>query len=213
MIRSMEAVISSALLLGTIIYLFNVPATLSKDPMEQYVKGLTDSYSKTIQNLVTKDPASIELLMDKSMPNGYAQRTRFNYYRKYSVFTGLDGAPVEVYTLLPSEGSLSLENSEIKSNWYRSVFKITNTGSESINGQTSISASLYKQDVDNNGLTDPIDRDSIRVFSDEGELNSTITKYEDYYDRAIVGISVDISLGPGEVENIYVYYLLGDDYE
>ncbi len=213
MIRSMEAVIASALMLGTIIYLFNVPSTSGKDPMEPYIKSIMDSYASTAKRLAVRDPYSLVALFDAAMPRGYAQRTKVNFYRKYWVFTGLDGAPVELYNLLPSEGSVSLANAELKSNWYRSVFRITNTGSQKLSGSTSISVSLYKQDVDGNGLPDPIDPSSIRVFTDEGELDVNVTKYEDYYDRAVAGIIVDVSLEPNEAENLYVYYLLGDDYE
>jgi len=213
MIRSTEAVIAGVVMLGSIIYLFNVPSVETEDPSKQYIRSLLDSYSEVARVLATKDPYNLKLLIGAAMPRGYNQKIDINYYKKLQVLTGIGSAPVEEYMLLPSEGTVSLADSELKSNWYRSVFRITNTGTESITGGTSITASLYKQDIDDNGIADPIDLDSIRVFTDEGELNSSLTSYEDYYDRTVVSLSVDVELEGGETENLYIYYLMGDDYE
>ena len=209
----MEAIIASSVLLGVIIYLFNVPPTQGKDPMQQYIKSLMDSYTDTIKTLSVKDPYSLILLIDSAMPRGYNERVAINYYRKYDFYTGTDGAPVEKYILLPSEGMVASPNSELKSNWYRSVFKIINNGNSPLTGETAISVSLYKQDVDNNGIPDPIDLKSIRVFTDDGELDAQVSHYEDYYDRMVVGLTVNVNLNPGETKNLYVYYIQGDDYE
>ncbi len=213
MIRSTEAVIAGVIMLGSILYLFNVPSVETGDPAKQYIRSLLDSYSEVVRVLATKDPYNLKLLIGAAMPRGYNQKIDINYYRKLQVLTGIGSAPTEGYMLLPSEGTVNLADSELKSNWYRSVFRITNTGTESITGGTSITASLYKQDIDDNGVADPIDLDSIRVFTDEGELNSSLTSYEDYYDRTVVSLSVDVKLEGGETENLYIYYLMGDDYE
>ena len=213
MIRSTEAVMASVIMLGSIIYLFNVPPTESKDASEQYIRSVLESYSEIGRFLATSDPYNLKLLIEAAMPRGYNQKITFNYYRKYEALTGIGDAPVEFYFMLPSGGKLTIPDSETKSNWYRSIFRITNSGSEALGGETSFSASLYKQDIDGNGLSDPIDKDSIMVFTKEGQLNSTITSYDDYVDRMVVGITADINVEPGEVENLYVYYLLGDDYE
>lgn len=213
MIRSTEAVIASVIMLGTIVYLFNVPETKAKDPTEQYIKSVLDSYSDTIKFLALKDPYTLVTLIDASMPNGYSERVVINYFRKYIAFTGTDEVPVENYVLMPSQGKSSLPDSEIKSNWYQSLFRVTNTGSQKISGITSISVSLYKPAPEGSGITYPIDADSIMVFTDDGKLNSTVTRYEDYYDRTIVGLLLDLSAEPGEAKNMYVYYLIGDDYE
>jgi hypothetical protein len=212
-IRSTEAVIASVVMLGSIIYLFSVPATESNDPAEQYIRSVLGSYTSVAKVLATKDPYTLKLLLEAAMPRGYNQRITFNYYRKLITLTGVGSAPVETYLLLPAEGVTNLVNSETKSNWYRSLFRITNTGSEAISGEMSFSASLYKQDINGDGLSDPIDINSIRVFTDEGELNASLNSHEDYYDRAVVGMSADVSLSGGETENLYIYYLLGDDYE
>ncbi|TRO61961.1 hypothetical protein E2P64_00295 [Candidatus Bathyarchaeota archaeon] len=213
MIRSTEAVIASVLMLGSILYLFSVPATESKDPAEQYIRSVLGSYTEVIKVLATRDPYNLKLLLEAAMPRGYNQRITINYYRKLITLTGIGSAPVETYLLLPTEGVTNLANSETKSNWYRSLFRITNTGTETISGETSFSASLYKQDINGDGLSDPIDINSVRVFTDEGELNASLNSYEDYYDRTLVGITAEVELAGGETENLYVYYLQGDDYE
>lgn len=213
MIRSTEAVIASVLMLGSILYLFSVPATESKDPSEQYIRSVLGSYSDVARALATKDPYNLKLLIEAAMPRGYNQRITINYYRKLITLTGIGSAPIETYILLPSEGVTNLVNSETKSNWYRSLFRITNTGSESLGGETSFSASLYKQDINDDGLSDPLDINSIRVFTDEGELNASVDSYEDYYDRTVVGMTAEVNLAGGEAENLYIYYILGDDYE
>jgi hypothetical protein len=51
------------------------------------------------------------------------------------------------------------------------------------------------------------------VFTDDGKVNSTVTRYEDYYDRMIIGLSLGVSIDAGETKNMYVYYLTGDDFE
>lgn len=213
MIRSTEAVIASVVMLGSIIYLFNVPATEAKDSGEQYIRSVLGSYSDLARTLATRDPYNLKLLLEASMPRGYSQKIAINYYRQLITLTGIGEAPVEFYMLLPAEGKLSAYNSELKSNWYRSVFQVTNTGSDPLSGPTSVSASLYKQDLNNDNMTDFLDPASIRVFTDEGELNASLTRYDDYYNRTVVGLSVDIRLDGGETENLYIYYLLGDDYE
>jgi hypothetical protein len=90
---------------------------------------------------------------------------------------------------------------------------VTNTGSRKITGTTSVSVSLYKPAPEGSGITYPIDISSVTAFTDDGKLNSTVTKYEDYYDRTIVGLSLDLSVEPGETKNLYVLYLTGDDFE
>jgi hypothetical protein len=213
MIRSTEAVIASVLMLGSIVYLFNVPSTESKDAAEQYVKSVLGSYGDVASFLAVSDPYNLKLLVEASMPRGYNQKIDFNYYRRYHSLTGIGYAPQEFYILLPNKGRLTLPDSEIKSNWYRSVFRITNTDSSPIIGETSVTASLFKQDVDGNGILDSIDIQSIRVFSDEGELTSELKNYDDYVDRVVVGLDVVIDIEGGESENLYIYYLQGDDYE
>ena len=213
MIRSTEAVIASVIMLSSIIYLFNVPSTESKDAAEQYIKSLLESYAEVGQFLSVSDPYNLKLLIGAAIPRGYNQKIDFNYYRRYHSLTGVGYAPVEFYVMLPSEGKLTLPDSELKSNWYRSVFRITNTGTDAVVGETSISASLFKQDVDDNGVLDSIDIESIRVFSDEGELVTTLETYEDYPDRVVVGLTTSIDILGSEAENLYIYYLQGDDYE
>ncbi|MBR9680857.1 MAG: hypothetical protein GOU98_03480 [Candidatus Altiarchaeota archaeon] len=213
MIRSTEAVIASVVMLGSIIYLFNVPSTESKDGAEQYIKSVLESYADVGQFLAISDPYNLKLLIGAAIPRGYNQKIDFNYYRQYHSLTGIGYAPSEFYIMLPNEGKLTLPDSELKSNWYRSVFRITNTGVDSVIGDTSISASLFKQDVDDNGILDSVDIESIRVFSNEGELKTTLSTYEDYPDRVVVGLTVSIDISGEESENIYIYYLQGDDYE
>lgn len=200
-------------MLGTIIYLFNVPATQSKDAAEQYIKSVLDSYADVGKLLAVSDPYNLKLLVSAAIPRGYNEKLDFNYYRREDIYTGVGQAPVEFYFLLPSEGRLTLPDSETKSNWYRSVFRITNSGDTPITGETSLSASLFKQDLGGNGIPDPIDITSIRVFTDEGELPATLTSYDDYFDRTVVSLKVDVNVDGGESENIYIYYILGDDYE
>jgi len=213
LIRSTEAVIASVVMLGTIIYLFNVPSTQSKDAAEQYIKSVLDSYADVGKLLAVSDPYNLKLLISAAIPRGYNEKIDFNYYRRENIYTGVGEASVEFYFLLPNEGKLTLPDSETKSNWYRSIFRITNSGDTPITGETSLSASLFKQDLEDNGIPDPIDITSIRVFTDEGELPTTLTSYEDYFDRMIVSLKVDVNVDGGESKNIYIYYLLGDDYE
>ena len=213
MIRSTEAVIASVIMLGTILYLFNVPETESNDPVEQYIRSVLDSYSEVAKSLGTKDPYTLQLLIEASMPQGYDQRVTINYFKKLMVYTGIGKAPVEFYLLLPAQGQSSLVNSEIKSNWYRSVFRIKNSSPERISGEKSISASLYKPEISEGGINLPIDLTSIMVFTDDGQLNSTVGSYEDYYDHTLVSLSVNLNIDTGETKNIYVYYLTGDDFE
>ncbi len=213
MIRSAEAVIASVLMLGTVIYLFNVPKTQSNDPIEQYIRSILDSYSDVAKLLGTKDPYTLKLLLDASMPNGYDQRIVINYFKNIISYTGIGSAPNEFYFLLPAQGTSSLPNSEMKSNWFRSVFRIKNSSPEIIKGEKSISASLYKPILIEGGTNLPIDLDSVIVFTDDEKLNSTLTTYEDYYDHTIVGLIVTLDIDAGETKNLYVYYLVGDDYE
>lgn len=213
MIRSTEAVIASVLMLGSLIYIFNVPTTEADDPTEQHIRSLLGSYSDVAKFLGTTDPYTLKLLIEAAMPRGYNQKITFNYFKRLITFTGIGSAPTENYMIIPMEGKTSFANSEVKSNWYRSIFQITNTGSSSITGQTSVSASLYKPDVTGDSLSDPLDLDSLMVFTDEGQLNSSIYTYEDYFNRTVVGLYVDIALDAGETENLYIYYLVGDDYE
>ena len=116
-----------------------------------------------------RDPYNLKLLIEASMPRGYNQRITMNYFKRIITETGIGEAPVEFYMLLPAEGRISVPNSETKTNWYRSVFRMTNTGGGDVSGVTSITASLFKQDIDGDGISEPIDRTSIMVFSDEGQ--------------------------------------------
>ena len=51
MIRSTEAVIASVLMLGSLVYLFNVPETVSTDPAEQYIRSVLGSYTEVAKVL------------------------------------------------------------------------------------------------------------------------------------------------------------------
>ena len=211
MIRSAEAVIASVLMLGTVLYLFNVPRTGNNDPIEQYLRSIMDSYSDVAKLLGTKDPYTLNLLLDASMPNGYDQRIIISYFKKIISFTGIGSVPNEFYFLLPAQGTSSLPDSEMKSNWFRSVFRIKNSSPERIKGEKSISASLYKPILIEGGINLPIDLNSVMVFTDDGKLNSTLSTYEDYYDHTIVSLTVTLNIDAGETKNLYVYYLVGDD--
>ena len=213
MIRSTEAVIASVLMLGSLIYLFNVPETEAEDPTEQYIKSVLSSYADIAKFLGVRDPYTLKLIIEAAMPRGYNQKVTFNYFKRLVTFTGIGSAPVESYMILPMEGKTSFSNSEVKSNWYRSIFRITNGGGSSLSGTMAVSASLYKPDVTGDGISDPIDLDSLMVFTDESQLNSSLYKYEDYFNRTVVGMYVGVDLEAGETENLYIYYLVGDDFE
>jgi len=216
MLRSTEAIMAGLLIIFTLTSLFKIPEVKVEDPIKVYVESLLDAYSGIERKLVFTDPYSLMLLLDAAMPHAYQSRTTVNIYKRIEVIGGINYTlPYEFYEVLPGEVSILTANSEVVGNWYQAVFAVKNNGNETLeNLYETITVAIYKPDINQDGIAEPVDPESITVFTDDGETDYTIESIEDSPDRMVVSVNVRIPrIGPGEKKNIYVMYLVGDDYE
>ncbi len=204
------------LVLGVIIALFNVPKIKTNDPVESYITSVLDAYQDIIEALVTTDPYALRLILESVLPLGYNSRIKINYFTSLYAITGTsESVPYETYLVLPTEVKTSLSDYGIESNWYCSVFTIKNSGDSDLKNQTmDLSVSIVPPDIDADGINEPVDLSSIQAFTNEGKIETQIKSYEYKGDKFVVVIHADVGeIKAGEAKNLYVYYLVGDDYE
>ena len=202
--------------MGVLIALFNVPSIEMNDPIESYTTSILEAYQGIIENLITTDPYALRLLLEAVVPLGYNSRIKMNYYTTAYAVTGVsEDVPYELYLVLPVEASTGLSSSGIESNWYRSVFTIENSGSSALENQSmELSVSIIPPDLNADGLNEPVDLNSLQIFTDEGLIGSQVESYEFVGGRFVVVMSADVGkIEAGETKRLYVYYLVGDDYE
>jgi len=216
MLRSTEAIMAGLFVIFTLNYLFKIPEIEIEDPIKLYVDSLLDAYEEIEKEMVFRDPYSLILLLESSIPYGYGSRITVNLYKRTNFLSGINYTlPFETYEVLPGEVKVNLENGEVFGNWYQAVFVIKNNGDEVVRNMIkSISVALYKPDLNGDGIPEPIDPESILVFTESGKASFTLEKLEDYPDRTIVSLKLRIDeIQPGERKKIYVMYMVGDDYE
>jgi len=216
LLRSTEAIVASMIILGTISTFFNMPAVNTADPVEGYLSSVLEAYEGLISTLAVSDPYSLKLLLESVIPLGYNMRVQINYYTALYAVTGTSArVPYETYLLLPTEAKTGLSYSGMESNWYRSVFTIENSGSSKLENATmEISVSLYVPDLDSDGFPEPVDLDSIMVFTENGLVKSSLLSYEFNGEKFTIGLRVNVGgIEAGQIKRLYVYYLVGDDYE
>ena len=68
------------LVLGVILALFNIPNIIINDPVEGFMQSMLEAYQEIIEELATKDPYSLRLLLESVIPTGYNSRVKINYY-------------------------------------------------------------------------------------------------------------------------------------
>jgi len=215
-LRSTEAIMAGLLLIFTLNVLFKIPEIEVGDPVEQYADSLLDAYSQISKDLVFEDPYSLMLLLDSALPYAYSEKTTVTIYKTIELLSRSGYTlPFETYEVLPTEASISLTNSEVRGNWYQAIFVISNNGNETLANETEyITVALIKPDLNEDGIPEPVDPESITVFTRSGKADFRIDRMEDYPDRISVSIWVKIDeIHPGEKKEIYVMYLVGDDYE
>lgn len=216
MLKSTEAVIAGMLVLSVIIALFQVPGIKTNDPIESYLNSVLEAYQDTIETLITTNPYSLRILISSVIPLGYSSRIQINYFTKLKSRTGTsEDVPYETYMMLPTEAKFSLGDYGVESNWFHSVFTIENSGSKDLENQTmDLTISLILPDLNSDGIVEPVDLASIQVFTQDGKVPSELKTYEFKGDRFVVNLEVEVGgIIAKETKLLYVYYLVGDDYE
>ncbi|MBR9679913.1 MAG: hypothetical protein GOU99_02595 [Candidatus Altiarchaeota archaeon] len=216
MLRSMEAIIISIVIIGTLMTVFYVPRIETGDYDSGFVKSLLESYHNQISDYVFSSPISLIHLIEEALPRTFDSRVRITYHTSFPVYTGYSGElPIELYYLAPGSSEYEGQTMQIDSSWYRTVFSVVNSGNETIENQTlSTSISLYKLDSNEDGHFEPIDIESVRFFVDDVEADWTIQSYEEDDSKIILVIrGVLGKIEPGQSKKGYAYYLVGEDYE
>ena len=221
MLRSTEAIMAGLLIIFTVSTLYKIPEVEVEDPVKAYTASLLDAYSNISQELVFRDPYSLKLLLEAALPYAYSSRLSVNIYKKVSIITGTNltsggyHLPVEYYEVLPTNARTNIEGFEVVDNWYQAVFTVTNEGNRTVEGESiGVTVAIYKSDINGDGIPEPIDPESIMVFTEDGKADFSVESIEDYPDRIRVSLKVKMDrIEPGEKKHIYVLYMLGDDYE
>jgi len=129
MLRSTEAIMAGLFIIFTLNYLFKIPEIEMEDPIKLYVDSLLDAYEEIEKEMVFRDPYSLILLLESSIPYGYGSRITVNLYKRTNFLSGINYTlPFETYEVLPGEVKVNLENGEVFGNWYQAAFVIKNNG-------------------------------------------------------------------------------------